>query len=362
MALFQTPINPKDVTINPEYEEMVPPLTEEEYDRLKNSIKEVGLYERIKINQDNVILDGHHRFKACLETGVMPKFEPKHFASKLDEEIYVIEANVIRRQLTTYQKTVLGTKLEPLISKKAEENMLRGKTLAKNLAKVRTDEVVAKKIGMNRETYRQGKTILKEGTEENKTAFKEGKAPSSVYKDMKTVTYDPETAPPLPEGKYNILYADPPWRYDFSETKTRSIETNYPTMTIEDICNLEIPSTENAVLFLWATNPKLEEAIKVIHSWGFTYKTNLTWIKDRIGMGYWFRGQHELLLVATKGTFKPPEQGTRKSSVLQSPRREHSQKPDEIYELIESYFPDGKYIELFSRNKREGWTMWGNEQ
>ncbi len=363
MSNIQTPLNPNDVTINPEYEEMVPPLTADEYDRLKSSIAEVGLYERIKINQDNVILDGHHRFKACLETGIMPKFEPKHFASKLDEKIYVIEANVIRRQLTVYQKTTLGMKLEPLYSQKAKQNQgtRTDLTSAPIGAKVRTDEDVAKKVGLTRETYRRGKTILKEGTEENKNAFREGQAPSSVYKDMNTKKFDPETAPPLPDGVYDIFYADPPWRYDFSETRTRAIETNYPTMTLEDICGLDIPSSENSVLFLWATNPKLEEALAVIKAWGFTYKTNLAWVKDRIGMGYWFRGQHELLLVATKGTFKPPTQSVRRSGVLESPRRGHSQKPDELYEIIETYFPNGKYLELFARNTRPNWTSWGNE-
>ena len=366
MSLAQTPINPNDVTINPEYEEMVPPLTEEEYTRLKDSIKEVGLYERIKINQDNIVLDGHHRLKACLEAGVMPRFEPKHFDSRLDEEIYVIESNVIRRQLTTYQKTILGEKLEPKYAEKAHQNMLSGVTLPPNGGKVprqeRTSEYkAAKAVGLTATTYNRGKTILSKGTPDNVKDFKEGKAPSSVIKDMNTIPFDPETAPPLPDGVYDIFYVDPPWRYDFSETRTRAIETNYPTMTLEDICDLEIPSSENSVLFLWATNPKLEEALQVIKSWGFTYKTNLAWIKDRIGMGYWFRGQHELLLVATKGKYSPPEQSVRRSGVLESPRRDHSQKPDELYKIIETYFPNGKYIELFARNTRPNWSSWGNE-
>lgn len=365
MSLAQTPINPNDVTINPEYADMVPPLTEEEYTRLKDSIKEVGLYERIKINQDNIILDGHHRFKACLETGVMPRFEPKHFNSKLDEKIYVIESNVIRRQLTTYQKTFLGKKLEPLISEKNRQKMLSGNPIP-NLEEGKewertTDAIVAKKMGLGKSTYQTGKKILQEGSTENIQDFKEGKAPSTIIRDMNTITFDSETAPPLPDGVYDIFYVDPPWRYDFSETRTRAIETNYPTMTLEDICDLEIPSSENSVLFLWATNPKLEEALQVIKSWGFTYKTNLAWIKDRIGMGYWFRGQHELLLVATKGKYSPPEQSVRRSGVLESPRRDHSQKPDELYKIIETYFPNGKYIELFARNTRPNWSSWGNE-
>jgi len=106
---------------------------------------------------------------------------------------------------------------------------------------------------------------------------------------------------PLPEGKYEVILADPPWKYDFSKDSTDSIEYHYPTMILEEIKNLKVPSADNAVLFLWATAPKLKEALEVIESWGFKYKTCAVWDKEWIGMGYWFRGQHELLLVGIKG-------------------------------------------------------------
>ena len=175
-------------------------------------------------------------------------------------------------------------------------------------------------------------------------------------------------SPLLPDGVYNIIYADPPWRYNFSETKSRSIPAHYPDMDLEEVCNLEVEGVsiqekiaDDSILFLWATNPKLEEALQVIDSWGFEYKTNLVWIKDKIGMGYWFRGQHELLLTATKGNYPTPDPSIRRSGVLEAPRTGHSSKPEEVYNIIESYFPFGKYLELFARNEREGWTTWGDE-
>ena len=94
-------------------------------------------------------------------------------------------------------------------------------------------------------------------------------------------------------GKYQIIYADPPWRYDFSKSNSRKIENNYPTMELEEIKDFLIPADRNAVLYLWATAPKLKEALSVMESWGFTYKTHAIWDKEIIGMGYWFRGQHE---------------------------------------------------------------------
>jgi len=166
----------------------------------------------------------------------------------------------------------------------------------------------------------------------------------------------------IPMDKFDVIYADPPWRYDFAETDNRAIENKYPSMDAEDIKNIKVPSADSAVLFLWATAPKLIEALEVMKAWGFTYKTNAIWDKEIIGMGYWFRGQHELLLVGTKGNYSPPQQENRESSVYKERRTEHSKKPIHYYELIEKSFPSGKYLEMFSRHKHnENWEVWGNQ-
>ena len=184
--------------------------------------------------------------------------------------------------------------------------------------------------------------------------------------------------PPLPEGKFALILADPPWRYDFNVTEDkRAIERQYPTMDTEAICGLswpdkpgeeaithELPAADNAVLFLWATAPKLEDALDVIDRWSFVYKTHAVWDKEMIGMGHWFRGQHELLLVATRDVFSPPEDALLVSSVIRSKRGAHSEKPVEVYEILESMFPKltkRHRLELFARQERPGWTPWGNE-
>jgi N6-adenosine-specific RNA methylase IME4 len=166
---------------------------------------------------------------------------------------------------------------------------------------------------------------------------------------------------PLPNGKYNVIIADPPWRYEFSETTNREIENHYPTMSLEEIKALEIPTEDNAVLLLWTTAPKVEESIQVMNAWGFKYRTCAIWDKEKIGMGYWFRIQHELLLIGIKGSYPAPAPENRKPSVFRSARSAHSKKPDIVYEMIEEMFPDGKYLELFARSERNGWTSWGNE-
>jgi N6-adenosine-specific RNA methylase IME4 len=161
--------------------------------------------------------------------------------------------------------------------------------------------------------------------------------------------------------QYQIVYADPPRRYDFSKSDSREIENQYPTMTVEEICALKIPAGDNSVLYLWATAPKLLEAPAVMKAWGFTYKTNAMWDKEIVGMGYWFRGQHELLLVGTKGRFSPPPQSTRVSSVIRERRAKHSKKPALVRDLIMSWFPDATKVELFARERTPGWDVWGNE-
>jgi len=160
---------------------------------------------------------------------------------------------------------------------------------------------------------------------------------------------------------YEVIYADPPWRYSFSKSDSRKIENQYPTMTVKEICELKVPSAKDSVLYLWTTAPKLIEGLQVMKAWGFTYKSQAIWDKEVIGMGYWFRGQHEILLVGTKGNFSPPPSELRKSSVFRFKRSLHSKKPDEIRNLITSWFPDKTKLEMFARTAPDGWNVWGNE-
>jgi len=161
--------------------------------------------------------------------------------------------------------------------------------------------------------------------------------------------------------EFDVIYADPPWRYSFSRSKNREIENQYPTMTVEDLCALKIPSADNSVLYLWATAPKLLEALEVMKAWGFEYKTHAIWDKQIVGMGYWFRGQHELLLVGVKGKFSPPKEIDRIGSIFSVRRGQHSKKPDWIRDRIKCWFPDARCLELFARQPFAGWASFGDE-
>lgn len=167
---------------------------------------------------------------------------------------------------------------------------------------------------------------------------------------------------PFPDKKYDVILADPPWNYDFS-TPRRQVENHYDTMTLDEIKELPVSSisSDACVLYLWATAPKLIEALDVMKSWEFTYKTQCIWDKEIIGMGFWFRGQHEMLLVGTKGKTHPPAQSDRDSSVYRERRGRHSAKPSYYQDRIEAYFPNASRIELFARTQRKNWDAWGNE-
>jgi N6-adenosine-specific RNA methylase IME4 len=134
-------------------------------------------------------------------------------------------------------------------------------------------------------------------------------------------------------------------------------------MSLAEICALPVAdlAAESCVLFLWTTAPCLEQAFEVIRAWGFEYKSNLVWDKELIGMGHWVRGQHELLLIGSKGTPPLPPTESVPASVMRERRREHSRKPEVAYRIIEAMYPALPKIELFARQSRPGWDAWGNE-
>ena len=168
-------------------------------------------------------------------------------------------------------------------------------------------------------------------------------------------------------GKFAIIYADPPWQYENPPMggTNRSIENHYPTMTLEEICALPVAEIahEHSVLFMWATSPKLYECMQVLDAWGFTYRTDMVWVKDKIGMGYYVRGKHESLLIARRGEMPPPGEDSRPDSVIEAPRLEHSAKPVVMYDILDRMYPGIRKIEMFGRapETRPLWFTWGNQ-
>ncbi len=168
--------------------------------------------------------------------------------------------------------------------------------------------------------------------------------------------------PPLPEGIYRTICADPPWQYGNTSTRGAA-EDHYPTMTVEELCVLPVVdwADEQAHLYLWTTNGFLREAFDVLAAWGFEYKTTLVWVKPQIGMGNYFRSSTEYILFGARGGLRTLDCNQR--NWFEAKRGRHSKKPGYFFDLVEKVSP-GPYLEMFARDRRlseRDWSYWGNE-
>jgi N6-adenosine-specific RNA methylase IME4 len=163
--------------------------------------------------------------------------------------------------------------------------------------------------------------------------------------------------------KAGVILADPPWRYKCYTTSVRGAEMHYATMDATTISALPVKelAARDCVLFLWATSPLLPEAVEVLRAWGFDYATSAVWHKSGIGMGYYFRQDHELLLIGRRGSPGIPQPAARPSSVIRARKGRHSRKPWQVYEIIERMYPEAVKLELFCRTPQAGWYSWGLE-
>jgi N6-adenosine-specific RNA methylase IME4 len=187
------------------------------------------------------------------------------------------------------------------------------------------------------------------------------------------------TQPPAAEdlvqrvsGRYATILADPPWQFQNRTGKMAPEHKRllrYPTMEMQEILQLPIGhlAAAQSHLYLWVPNALLAEGLEVMRAWGFTYKTNLVWYKvrkdggpDGRGVGFYFRNVTELVLFGVRGSMRTLKPGRTQVNLFSTRKREHSRKPDEIYQLIEACSP-GPYLELFARFPQDGWSQWGNE-
>jgi len=174
------------------------------------------------------------------------------------------------------------------------------------------------------------------------------------------------------KGSYKTILADPPWRFHNSTGKVAPEHkrlSRYPTLSLQEI--LDIPfntvADDESHLYLWVPNALLSEGLEVMKKWGFVYKTNIVWFKirkdggpDGRGVGFYFRNVTELVLFGVKSKMRTLQPGRTQTNIIRARKREHSRKPDELYEIIENCSP-GPYLELFARGSRRGWSAWGNQ-
>lgn len=385
--------DPETLTLHP-LTDLFPVMSEAEFSFLLRDIERHGIREPLVVVEGQ-ILDGRHRWKAAkqLSLSTVPIREWSDSGDPLDG---VVSLNLHRRHLDESQRAMVGARIKGLYEDQAKARQGARTDISANLrgsekGKAATDAAAA--VNVSTRSVESAAKVICDGTPELVSAVDAGLVPVSVAANIAKEGPDDQCAildskelphralrlhltakkhatlvqhnEPLPvsQRRYTVILADPPWRYKSSPAASRSVDYHYPTMAIEDIQKMPVGelADKNAVLFMWSTGPKLAESISVVKAWGFTHQTSAVWDKQRIGMGHYFRQQTEHLLLATKGKPLTPPYEARVSSLIQSPRSKHSVKPDEVYEIIECMYPGAPRIELFARNKREGWDAWGNE-
>src|SRR3984893_8261459 len=369
-----------------------PLLEGAEFVELVEDIRQHGQREPIVLYQ-NQILDGRNRHRACLAAGIACWFEEYDGDDPL---AFVISLNLKRRHLSESQRAMVAAKLATLkrgdnqhspigetSQARAAELLNIGKRSVERAADVRErgapeliHAVESDKVSVSAAAdvatlpIEQQQEIVAKGEREILEAAKTIRARQMEERYVARVARIAEVSagntPLASERRYPVILADAPWDYHlYSETSgsARAAAEHYPTMKLDKICSLPVAdiATDDAILFLWTTAPHLQESFEVLAAWGFEYKTNAVWVKHAQGLGFFVRGQHEHLLIATRGDIPCPLPGDRPASVIEAPRREHSRKPDEAYTLIERMYPELPRIELFARGRREGWAVWGNQ-
>jgi N6-adenosine-specific RNA methylase IME4 len=348
----------------------VPALNENDYQALRADIATRGVQTPLEITADGVVLNGVHRLRAASELGI--KKVPVNIVATEDEVEHIILAAIHQRQLSASQRAALALELDAYQQLQHEKEARRlanlGHAPGPNAPEVaispprgKTREIAACWAGVSPRTIQDAATV-REHDPELFERVKDGeiaadKAACRVRRRLRDCMINPL---PLPEGPFALIYADPPWQLGNPDGQYAP-ERHYPTMPLDEITAINVPAADHSVLLLWAVNCLLPQALELINAWGFTYKTNLVWVKPRIGLGNWVRNRHELLLLATRGQVPVPDPDQRPDSVIEAARREHSQKPDEAYRLIETAWPHLSKLELFARTSRPGWAAWGNQ-
>jgi N6-adenosine-specific RNA methylase IME4 len=363
---------------------LFPLMAGADFEALVTDIAEHGQREAIVLH-DGLILDGRNRYRACERIGLQPVTREWEGGASVVE--YVVSLNLHRRHLNESQRAMVAAKIANMerggdrrSDQTANWQFDNGVSRADAAAAIKTSERSVNRAAL----------VLREAEPETVAAVESGKLPVSTAASIANAEPDfqrtvvdkvnagmkpqeairqtkaeqaAERSVSAPSGKYRVLYADPPWSYGNTQPEYQTEQRDYyPVLSIVELCALPIKdlAESDAVLFLWATSPILEEAFQVIRAWGFTYKSSFVWDKIKHNMGHYNSVRHEFLLICVRGSCQPDVRQLF-DSVQSIERTEHSAKPEEFRTIIDTIYPHGARIELFARRQTPGWATWGNE-
>lgn len=373
--------------IKEEFKKLIPALTQEEFKQLEENCLEEGIREAI-ITWKGYIIDGHNRYEIANKWNLDFQTKSKHFENEIDVRIWMRNNQKGRRNLTKawYIELELGNKEDLALKgeQKYKETVGRPskKSLSQNdnnLPKHDTRKEIAISAGVSTGMVGMSEVIKTKNPELWEKAKAGEVTVTSAYKEIKKEEKKEERielinkqineieAGNLPEleGLFDVISVDPPWNYEGENKKETSFDSvgrrvanPYPEMSTEEIKKIQLPLMKDSIVFLWTTHKFLPDALEILKEWNLEYKATLVWNKEKMGMGAWFRMQCEFCLVGIKG--KPYWENTKYRDILNEPRRDHSRKPDSFFSMVEE-ITLGRRLEYFSREKRKGWEVFGND-
>lgn len=376
--------------MNYEYHELAnlfPLMDESQYSDLVADIKENGLVESIVLHEGK-ILDGRNRYNACNDAGVEPNFVEYEGEDALS---YVISLNLNRRHLNESQRAMIGARLanmkgrrkvdksDHFSNKDASEKLNVGLGTIKLAKKVQKEgiedlqkSVEAGKVSVSAASdiatlnKAEQEVVVAKGEDEILKMAKEIRAKKSEIRKAERIadiikqTEDIKNLDINFDKLYSCIVIDPPWGYGTEyDPNGRRAANPYPEMTLEQIKDIKLPTTNDCVLWLWTTHKFMRHSFDIIDTWGFRDVSILTWKKDRIGLGSWLRSQSEFCIMCVKGS--PVVNLSNQSTVIEGKLREHSRKPNEFYSMVDSLCV-GTKLDYFSREQRNGWDTFGNDE
>ena len=384
-----------NVNIKKDFKDLIPPLTNEEFKQLENNCLEEGIRETI-LTWNGFIIDGHNRFEIASRWNLDFETESKYFKDEEAVKEWMILNQFGRRNLSNYQRSVLALELEDVFSKKAKENLKasgenfgKGKQISANPIKpIETRKELSKVASVSHDTIAKVKKIQEQASEEVKAKLSTGEVSiNAAYKEIKKEEKKEELEEKKKEydkrvetktnnefkvdilntdETFRVIYADPAWSYNDKQDSPQlgGAAKHYDTMSVKELSELPVNkiSESNSVLFLWVTSPLLEDAFKVLKSWGFKYKTSFVWDKVKHNMGHYNSVRHEILLVCTKGSCTPDNKKLYDSVQSIERNNNHSEKPIGFLNIIDDLYNYGNKLEMFCRTiKKDKWYGWGNE-